>query len=168
MVAWATGAPRLEEWFAPLLGSKVELALVAWAQESWPQGHESGWPGPTPNLVKTGELVSWLTQFPCRSGSRALSQPTPASIPSKEHMKGLVLQIQSYRVSKTQGNSGTWEDFWWGSNMDGVEGARDLEPKQSLTTIVNKALWAKGYIAWHTVMQHHFHNEIFVAVSWSF
>lgn len=45
------------------------------------------------------------------------------------HMKVLILQIQSYRISLTQGNN-IREEFWGKTSINSVAEARGFQPEQ--------------------------------------
>jgi hypothetical protein len=67
---------------------------------------------------------------PGHSQGLALANPNTYSIYELlVHMKVLVLQIQSYRITITQGNNIRVE-FWDKPSIDSVAKARGLQPEQ--------------------------------------
>lgn len=47
-----------------------------------------------------------------------------------EHRKWCVLQFQSYRIAKTQGNNSIQEEPQWGPHIDDVKKSRELKQDQ--------------------------------------
>ena len=80
---------------APCLGHRVQLALVWGLLVSQPEECESG---------RTGQLTSSDTSQAQIQGFELAHPNIYPTSELLECMKGLVLQIQNYRISMTQGN----------------------------------------------------------------
>ena len=84
-----------------------------------------------------------------------------------ECMKGLVLQIQNFRISMTQGNNRIFKRS--PSEVPVLIIQQKLEASYQINeslqrTFASKEVWTKGYTVVYTVTHYSFHNQMFLSV----
>jgi hypothetical protein len=98
--------------------SAGELDLVAHVQESWRADHLSYYPGLHPGLLSWSILTSISSRNCWRVEKGQFCRSKASGSP--------------WHTGQEQRN---WEESWWGSGIDSVAEARDLEPDQWLSTM---------------------------------
>jgi hypothetical protein len=132
--------------FCSLARAERKVLLVVRMQEGLWTGQLSCHPGPDPGL-RIGPPQNlhhlWIVGMPERCGPAAS-------------------KLQDLR--DTGWHQDNWEESWWGSSIDGVTEARDLEPNTLQWTFSSEDVWAKGCAAKHTVTPYSLQDEIFFMV----